>query len=254
MRQIDLNCDMGESFGAYSIGNDPAIMQWISSANIACGFHAGDPGVIKRTVELAIKNNVAIGAHPSFPDLQGFGRREMHLPPAEIYEIVLYQVGALYAFVKAADGKLNHVKPHGALYNMAAIDRKTAEAIAKAIFDFDNNLLLYGLAGSELINTAKSIGLRSCNETFADRTYQPDGTLTPRSQTNGLIKDVNYAVMQVIRMVEENKVKATDGTIVPIEVDTICIHGDGPNAAEFAAAIHAALKEKNILIKSPSGS
>jgi 5-oxoprolinase (ATP-hydrolysing) subunit A len=251
MRFVDLNCDMGESFGAYSIGNDNEIMQYISSANIACGFHAGDSQVMRKTVLLAIKNKVSIGAHPSFPDLQGFGRREINMSQQEVYDITMYQVGSLYGFVKAANGKLTHVKPHGALYNMAARNKKMAEAIVKAIIEFDNTLILFGLAGSELINVAKSYGLKCCNEVFGDRTYQPDGSLTPRSQANALISDWHQSVQQVIGMVEEKSVRAVDGTIIPIEADTICIHGDGPNALELAKAIHTALKERDILIKSP---
>jgi UPF0271 protein len=250
MRVIDLNCDMGESFGAYDIGNDSAIMPYISSANIACGFHAGDPLVMKETVKLAIKNKVSIGAHPSFPDLQGFGRREINMSPEEVYDITLYQIGSLHAFVKAVNGKLNHVKPHGALYNMAAKDKKIAEAIVDAVFDFDKDLVVFGLSGGVLINVAISKGLQYCNEVFADRTYQRDGSLTPRNLPNALIADKQQAVVQVIGMLENKSVKAVDGTIVPIKADTVCIHGDGPHALEFVKAISSELKERNIMIQS----
>lgn len=251
MSSIDLNCDMGESFGSYTMGNDAAIMKWVSSVNIACGFHAGDASVMKETVDCAIESNVCIGAHPSFPDLQGFGRREMQLSPKEVYDIVLYQVGSLYGFVKAAKGKLSHVKPHGALYNVAAKNRKIADAIVDAVINFDSTLILFGLSGSELIQAAKSKGLICFNEAFADRTYQPDGSLTPRSRPNSTINNANEVTNQVMTMVKEKRVKAVDGTLIPIEADTICIHGDGPHALEFAKAIHHALTEQDIKIGAP---
>ncbi len=194
MEQIDLNCDIGEGFGTYNVGFDEEIMPYISSANIACGLHAGDYTTMNKTVQLALENNVAIGAHPGLPDLQGFGRRKMAISPQEAFEMVLYQIGALHSFVIAHGGTLRHVKPHGALYNMAAVDSKLAEAITEAIYRFQPELILFGLANSELIKAGKKIGLQTANEVFADRTYQNDGTLTPRHQANALIHDVEQSV------------------------------------------------------------
>ena len=180
MHRIDMNCDLGESFGAYTIGNDAAILPFVTSANIACGFHAGDPGVMRKTVRLALDCHVALGAHPGLCDLQGFGRRKMDISPQEAYDLVLYQIGALYAFIRAEGAVMQHVKPHGALYNMAAKDSKLAEAIAEAVYKVEPELILFGLSGSELIRAAKKTGLQTAEEVFADRSYQADGTLTPR--------------------------------------------------------------------------
>ena len=246
---IDLNCDLGESFGAYTIGNDAEILRTISSANIACGFHAGDPSIMHQTVKLALENNVAIGAHPGFQDLNGFGRRVMALSPREVYELTVYQIGALYGFIRAEGAKLQHVKPHGALYNMCAQDALLAEAVAEAVYRVNPELILFGLANSQLIRAGEKIGLRTANEVFSDRTYQPDGTLTSRNETNALITHEKIAFEQIIRMVKERKVIATDGSTVPIEAQTICIHGDGPTALEFAQRIPAALKKEGIHIK-----
>lgn len=246
---IDLNCDLGESFGAYTIGNDAEILRTISSANIACGFHAGDPTIMHQTVKLALKNDVAIGAHPGLQDLNGFGRRVMALSPRETYDLTVYQIGSLYGFVTAEGAKLQHVKPHGALYNMCAQDQSLAEAIAEAIYKVNPELILFGLAGSELIKAGKKIGLRTANEVFSDRTYQPDGFLTSRNEANALITNEEIATDQIIRMVKECKVIATDGSIVPIEAQTICIHGDGPTALQFAQRIPATLKKEGIYIK-----
>lgn len=236
---IDLNCDMGESFGAFSIGNDEAILPFVSSVNIACGFHAGDPSVMKRTVRAAIKHGVSIGAHPGFPDLQGFGRREMVITDEEVYDLVLYQIGALSAFVKAEGGTLHHVKPHGALYNMAAVNSSLSNAIAKAVHAMEPQLILYGLAGSQLILSAKRIGLRVANEIFADRTYEPDGTLKPRHLAGAVIIDPKLAITQSIRMIAEGN------------ADTICIHGDGKHAVEFAMSLYHNFQKEGIIIKSP---
>lgn len=251
MKKIDLNCDMGESFGAYRLGNDEQIMHYVSSVNIACGFHAGDPEVIHTTVRLAKDNRVAIGAHPGFHDLQGFGRREIQMTPKEIYSMVLYQVGALYAFTRVADAQLSHVKPHGALYNQAARDKKVAEAIANAVCDFDKNLLFYGLSGSVMIEEARKKGLRCCNEVFADRTYQNDGTLTPRSEPGSLITDEKEALKQSIKMVSENSVTTKAGLDIKIVADTICIHGDGQHALAFAKAINENFAKNNVIIERP---
>ena len=246
--KVDLNCDMGEGFGAFDIGNDAAIMPFVSSVNIACGFHAGDPAVMKRTVRLAIRHGVAIGAHPGLPDLQGFGRREMAITPEEAYDMVIYQVGALDAFVKTEGGKLHHVKPHGALYNMAAKDRALAEAIAMAIYKIDPGLILYGLSGSELILAGESAGLKVANEVFADRTYQQDGNLTSRKQPHALITDHLLAVAQVIQMVKEGTVISAQGTLVPIQADTICIHGDGKSALTFAEQLCKEFYKEGLLV------
>lgn len=239
---------MGESFGAWQMGNDAALMDHVSSINIACGFHAGDAGVIRKTIQKAQDKNVAIGAHPSFPDLQGFGRREMKISPLEVFDIVLYQISAVKGICESMKMKLHHVKPHGALYNQAAKDIKIASAIAAAIQSIDENLILYGLSNSFLISEAENYGLKTASEVFADRTYQTDGSLTPRSESNALIKDSEQAVSQVLQMINENVVTATSGEKVSIKADTICIHGDGENALEFAKIINEKLRENQIEI------
>ncbi|MBM7579180.1 LamB/YcsF family protein [Jeotgalibacillus terrae] len=249
MVKIDLNCDMGESFGAYQMGNDAEVLKYVTSANIACGYHAGDPSVMRKTVELALENGTAIGAHPGFPDLVGFGRRNMAVSEKEAYDLTLYQIGALYGFVKAQGGRLQHVKPHGALYNAAAKDAKLAGAIAKAVYDLDTEMILFGLSGGELIRAGKNIGIQTASEVFADRTYQPDGSLTPRTQSNALIEDDETAVSQVVRMVKDGLVRDVNGEDVSIEADTVCIHGDGAHALAFAEKINSRLKEESILIK-----
>lgn len=246
MQQIDLNCDMGEGFA-----DDAVLMDYISSANIACGFHAGDAETMQRTVRLAINKGVAVGAHPGLPDLEGFGRREMKVSADEVYQMVVQQIEVLYGFVKAADGKLYHVKPHGALYNMAARDAGLAKAIARAVFDFDAGLILYALAGSEMIKAAKGIGLKTASEVFADRTYQHDGSLTPRSQNNALIIDEQQAIAQVLMMVKEQQVLSVNNKIIPLKAETLCLHGDGAHPVDFARLISAKLKEQNIAIKAP---
>lgn len=246
MFSIDLNCDMGESFGAWRMGRDSELMDFVSSINIACGFHAGDPSVIRRTVETATKKGVAIGAHPSFPDLQGFGRREMKLSATEIFDIVLYQVSAVKGICEAFDTKLRHIKPHGALYNQAAKDRETARSIAEAVKAIDKNLIFYGLSGSFLISEAEKIGLRTKSEVFADRTYQADASLTPRSMPDALIKNPETAAAQVLQMIKDKCVTATSGERIFIKAETVCLHGDGENALEFAKAINAKLTENGI--------
>lgn len=248
---VDLNCDMGESYGIYQIGNDEAIFPYITSANIACGFHGGDAAVMKRTVKLALKYNVAIGAHPGLPDLQGFGRREMSVSAEEAYDMVVYQIGALMGFVQSEGGLLRHVKPHGALYNMAAANAKLAEAIAEAVYKVNPMLVLYGLSGSQLTRVGHKIGLRVANEVFADRTYQNDGSLTSRKLANALITEEGVAAAQSLRMIKEGLVTSTDGLEVAIKADTICLHGDGAHAATFAAKIHTLLKEENIALQAP---
>lgn len=240
---------MGESFGAWPMGRDAELMDVVTSINIACGFHAGDPTVLRSTVGTAIGKGIAIGAHPSFPDLQGFGRREMKLETHEVFDIVLYQVSAVKGVCEALGTKLRHVKPHGALYNQAARERPIARAIAEAVRAVDPALILYGLSGSHLIGEAEAIGLNSASEVFADRTYRPDGSLTPRREPGALIDDESAAVAQVLRMIESGIVRATGGTDVRIKADTVCIHGDGPHAVDFASRIRAALIKNGIAIK-----
>lgn len=249
MPNIDINCDMGEAFGNYAMPNDALLFKYISSANIACGFHAGDASVMQDTVALAVQNNVAIGAHPGLQDLQGFGRREMKISPKEAYQITLYQIGALAGFVKAANAKLHHVKPHGALYNMAAKDLKLAQAIVDAVYDVDPRLILYGLAGSELMNAATNKGLIAASEVFADRTYQDDGSLTPRSQINAFITNEEDAAAQVLMMVNKQQVISANQKIISLKAETLCIHGDAEHALAFAKTIHQALTNDGITIK-----
>jgi 5-oxoprolinase (ATP-hydrolysing) subunit A len=247
---IDINCDIGEGFGNYQMPNDETLFDYISSANIACGFHAGDAAVMQHSVQLALKKGVAIGAHPGFQDLQGFGRREMKITAKEAYQITLYQVGALYAFVKAEGASLHHVKPHGALYNMAAKDDELALALAQAVFDFDPNLVFYGLSGSEMIDAAKKLGLKTASEVFADRSYQDDGNLTPRSQKNALIDNEDQAISQVIQMVTQQQVRTVNNNTISLKAETLCIHGDGAHAVDFAKRIHERLVNNRVAIKS----
>jgi UPF0271 protein len=246
MTRIDLNCDFGESFGVYQLGEEEEILRYVTSVNIACGFHAGDPLVMRKTVQMALERKVAIGAHPGFPDLLGFGRRNIAVTSEEAYAYVVYQIGALAAFVKAEGGTMSHVKPHGALYNMAAKDAALAEAIAKAVYDVDPALILYGLAGSELIRAGKKIGLRTASEVFADRTYQQDGSLTPRSDPRALIVDEQEAVQQVLTMVKEKRVRSLQGIDVAIEAETVCIHGDGKKAVLFAKRLYEELRKEGL--------
>ena len=240
----DINCDIGEGIGnpASSAGRDELIMPFISSANIACGYHAGDSETMWQTVETAIKHKVLIGAHPSFFDRKNFGRTEMNLDPQEVYELVSQQLIILDEIASGLNAKLNHVKPHGALYNMSAKDAVLAKIIAKAVKDFDASLILFGLSGSHSISEAKAIGLQTANEVFADRTYQDDGSLTPRSQSNALIENTDKAVQQVLQMIQEGTVTTVSGKIIPIVAETMCIHGDGKHAVEFAKAIHTAIR------------
>ncbi|NNE98759.1 MAG: LamB/YcsF family protein [Pyrinomonadaceae bacterium] len=249
MFSVDLNCDMGESFGAWKMGNDAELMKYVSSANIACGFHAGDATTMRETVELAIENAVAIGAHPSFPDLQGFGRRSMSLTPSEVFDTVLYQVSALKGICDASGGKLHHVKPHGALYNQAARSRDLARAISESVKIIDPSLILYGLSGSFLISEADAIGLGTASEVFADRTYQEDGSLTPRSEPDALINDSDEALSQVLQMIKNQKVTAQNGAEIGIKAETVCIHGDGEHALTFAKAISEKLTQNEIVIR-----
>jgi UPF0271 protein len=251
MVSIDLNCDMGESFGNYSIGQDEALLDHVSSANIACGFHGGDASVMHKTVSMAVNKNVAIGAHPGYPDLQGFGRRDMKISPEEVYDIVLYQIGALMAFANAVGTKLNHVKPHGALYNTAANDKALASAIARAVRDADKNLILVGLSGSHLVHEGQHIGLKTASEVFADRSYQEDGTLMPRTSPFALITDPKRAAAQVLEMIFNKTVTTVSGKQIPVVAQTICIHGDGKHALAFAMTIADTLKQHHVHIQKP---
>ncbi|WP_034758857.1 LamB/YcsF family protein [Rossellomorea vietnamensis] len=240
--KIDLNCDLGESFGAYTIGKDEEMMNYVTSVNIACGFHAGDPLVMKQTVSNAMKHGVKMGAHPGLPDIQGFGRRMMQISPEETYALIQYQIGALYAFIKAQGGTLSHVKPHGALYNMAAKDSKLAQAIAEAVYDLDPSLTLFGLSQSELTRAGEEAGLRVAHEVFADRAYQSDGTLTPRSLPHAVLHDGDEVEKQVLRMVEKQEVVSIDGKTVSIQADTICLHGDNEAALSLAKRLSQKLR------------
>ncbi|MDB5816723.1 MAG: lactam utilization protein LamB [Rhizobacter sp.] len=251
MNEVDLNCDMGEGFGAWRMGDDVALLEHISSANIACGFHAGDPGTIARTVKAAVARGVAVGAHPSLPDLQGFGRREMKLSEGEVYDIVVYQVGAVQAFAAASGSELRHVKIHGALYNMAAKDAALSSAICRAVHDVNASLVLFALAASVTERIARELGMPVACEVFADRSYQDDGTLTPRSAPGAMITDVAQSIAQVRRMVGEGLVRAQSGRDVPLHADTICVHGDQPGAVEFARTLRAALHADGITVRSP---
>jgi len=250
-KHIDLNCDMGEGFGAWSMGQDEALLELVTSANIACGYHAGDPATMTRVVRLAVAKGVAVGAHPSLPDLQGFGRRTMAISPEEARGMTLYQMGALEAFARAAGGRLSHVKAHGALYNMAAKDRRLADAIASAVRDFDPSLILVGLSGSELIKAGRALGLTCASEVFADRGVEPDGSLTPRGRPGAMIEDEDLAVARVLRMVLEGKVTGRDGADVAIQADTVCIHGDQPKALAFARRLRQALAQAGIEVRVP---
>ena len=234
----DINCDMGEG-----IGNEELLMPFINSANIACGYHAGNEATMQQVIDLCLEHNVYIGAHPSFSDRQNFGRTEMHLPASEIYRLVTDQLEVLNNIITKKGGKMHHVKPHGALYNMAAKDAVLAKAIALAVKDFDSSLIYYGLSGSVMITEAADLGLQTANEVFADRTYQPDGTLTPRSLPDALVGNTDDAVKQVVRFVKENKVITVTGEEIHVKADTICIHGDGKHAVEFAKAIYQKLNE-----------
>ncbi|MGN1022083.1 MAG: LamB/YcsF family protein [Lachnospiraceae bacterium] len=251
--EVDLNADLGESFGAYRIGMDEEVLPFISSANVACGFHASDPVVMERTVALCQKNGTAIGAHPGYPDLVGFGRRKMAVSPAELKAMVIYQIGALSAFCKAAGVPLQHVKPHGAMYNMAAKDITLARAICEGIQSVDDGLILLGLSGSKLLEAAREIGLPCRSEVFADRGYQEDGSLVPRTQEGAMITDEDEAAARVVQMVTKGTVVAVTGAEIPVEADSICLHGDSKKAVLFAQKIHGALQDAGIRIR-PMGS
>jgi UPF0271 protein len=246
---IDLNADIGESFGIYTLGHDELLLRSVTSGSIACGFHAGDPSVIRRTVQAAVRAGVSIGAHPAFPDLVGFGRREMNMEPREIADLVLYQVGAVAAIVKAEGATLRHVKPHGALYNMSARRGDMAEAVARAVASLDGGLILMGLPDSALLAAGARLGLRTAAEGFADRSYEPDGALTPRHFSDSVFSDPGLVVERAVRMARDGKVIARDGSTFSLHVDTICVHGDTPKAAELAAAVRLGLEQAGIEVK-----
>jgi len=251
LKSIDLNCDMGESYGAWKMGADAEVMPFISSANIACGFHGGDPATIRKTVALAVQHGVAIGAHPSLPDLQGFGRRAMKITPQDMYDLVVYQAGAVEGFARAAGSRLHHIKCHGALYNMAANDEGLSEAMVRAAKDLGADVFLYVLSGSLNFRIAKERGIRVAGEVFADRGYADDGTLWPRDKPGAMIEDAAKAVKQALAMVEEGHVTSISGKRVPVAADTLCLHGDQPGAANFASLIRKAFSEKGIGIAAP---
>lgn len=248
MKRVDLNCDMGESFGVYRMGHDEQILGYVTSANIACGFHAGDPGTMRASVQAATAKGVAIGAHPSFPDLQGFGRRQMKLEPQEVYDLCVYQIGALAAFARAAGARLHHVKAHGALSNMAVREYALAEAITQAAHDVDPQLVSYAQAGTELVRAAEKLGQPYASEVYADRSYLEDGQLTPRNRPGAMIEDADAAIAQVLRMVREGRVRSITGTDVAVRADTVCVHGDQPRALEFARRLREALAREGVTV------
>ncbi len=247
--RIDINSDMGESFGAYTIGHDAGLMQAITSANVAAGFHAGDPSVLRATIRLAKTHGVRVGAHPGFPDLVGFGRRELNVTPQEAEDFVLYQVAAV-AGVAAAEGvRLQHVKPHGALFNMAVRNAELSAAIARAVAAFDRSLILFGLPGSEILAAGRAAGLRVAAEVFADRAYEPDGSLVSRRKAGAVIHDPAAVVARAVRMAKERTVVAADGSVVALEAETICVHGDTPGSDDLAARIRQGLEAAGVAVK-----
>jgi UPF0271 protein len=246
--RIDLNSDVGESFGAWRMGADAEVMRSITSANVACGFHAGDPGVMRQTVRLAREAGVSVGAHPGYPDLVGFGRREMRVSPRDIQDMVLYQIGALAAIASSEGVRLSHVKAHGALYNQAARDRALADAIARAVLAFDRELVLFGLPGSELLKAGEQAGLRVASEGFADRAYDPDGSLAPRSDAGAVIDDPAEVVRRSLRMVREGRVAARDGSELTFRVDTLCTHGDTPGAHDLTRLLREGLERHGVSV------
>jgi UPF0271 protein len=248
-RSIDLNCDLGEDATPEGAKREAAILPFVSSINVACGLHAGNAHVMRHIMQLAAARGVAIGAHPSLADREHFGRRELNVTAQQVYELVLYQVGAASALARAAGARLAHVKPHGALYNMAARDRALADAVARAVSDWDSRLVLYGLSGSVLIRAAEEAGLAAAAEVFADRTYQPDGSLTPRSHKDALMDDADAAAAQALQMIEQGTVRALDGRTVRVRADTVCLHGDAPQAVAFAARLRQALDQRGIVVE-----
>lgn len=246
--KVDLNSDLGESFGAYKIGMDDEVIKLVSSANVACGFHASDPVVMQKTVKMAADAGIGIGAHPGFYDLMGFGRRNMVISPKEAYAYVTYQLGALYAFCRQAGVEIQHVKPHGALYNMAGKDYELAKGICQAIYDFDPNIILLGLSGSQMINAGKDIGLKCANEFFSDRAYEDDGSLRARTKEGSMITDENEAIERVVKVLKTGKVTTYSGNELELKIDSICVHGDNAHALEFVKIIRERLGKEGIEI------
>jgi 5-oxoprolinase (ATP-hydrolysing) subunit A len=247
--RIDLNADVGESFGAYSIGHDAGLMKSITSANVAAGFHAGDPSVLRETIRLAKANGVAVGAHPGFPDLPGFGRRELNVTAREAEDFVLYQIAAVAGVASSEGVALQHVKPHGALFNMAVRNAELAAAIARAVAAFDRSLILFGLPGSEILAAGRAAGLRVAAEVFADRAYEPDGSLASRRKPGSVIHDADAVVARAVRMAKERTVVAVDGSVVPLEADTMCVHGDTPGSDLLAARIRAGFEDAGVSVR-----
>ena len=247
--RIDINSDLGESFGAYTIGHDVGLMKSITSANIAAGFHAGDPSVLRETIRLAKAQDVAVGAHPGFPDLVGFGRRELNVTLKEAEDMVLYQIAAVSGVAAAEGVKVQHVKPHGALFNMAVRNVELATAIAKAVAAFDRSLILFGLPGSEILNAGRAAGLRVAAEVFADRAYEADGSLASRRKPGSVIHDAGAVVARAVRMVKERTVVAIDGSTLRLEADTICVHGDTPGSDDLAAQIRAGFEAVGVTVR-----
>ena len=248
---VDLNCDMGESYGAWKMGADAEVMPFITSANVACGFHGGDPATIRRTVRLAVDHGVAVGAHPSLPDLMGFGRRTMKISPQDMYDLVVYQAGAVDAFARAAGSRLHHVKCHGQLYNMAANDEALSEAMARAVRDIGGGVMIYCLSNSQSVQAAKKLHVKTVEEVFADRGYSDDGTLAPRDQPGGMIEDREKSVAQALAMVTQGEFRSLNGKALRVRADTICLHGDQPGAVAFAQAIRKTFSEKGIQLAAP---
>jgi 5-oxoprolinase (ATP-hydrolysing) subunit A len=247
--RIDINSDLGESFGAYTIGNDERLMRSITSANVAAGFHAGDPSVLRDTIRLAKAHGVAVGAHPGFPDLVGFGRRELNVTPKEAEDFVLYQVAAVLGVAAAEGVRVQHVKPHGALFNMAVRNAELAGAIARAVAAIDRSLILFGLPGSEILRAGRAAGLRVAAEIFADRAYEPDGSLMSRRQPGAVIHDAATVVSRAVKMVKDRSVVASDGSIVALDAETICVHGDTPGSDALAASIRSGFESAGIIVK-----
>lgn len=247
--RVDLNADVGESFGAYTLGNDAALMASITSANIAAGFHAGDPSVLRATIRLAKTHGVAIGAHPGFPDLAGFGRRELRVTPRDAEDFILYQIAAVAGVAAAEGARLAHVKAHGALFNMAARDRLLADALARAVAAFDRSLRLFVPPDSEMVNAARALGLPIAVEVFADRAYEADGQLASRQKPGAVIHDVDIVVARAISLIRDHTVHALDGSVLHFDADTICLHGDTPRADRLAAAVRSHLEAAGVTVK-----
>ncbi len=248
MYKVDLNSDLGESFGRYTLGMDADILPLVSSANVACGYHASDPLVMNKTIAMAKEAGVRVGAHPGFPDLMGFGRRNMDVSPAEAKAYTLYQLGALDAFCKAHGVKMQHVKPHGAMYNMAGKDYALSKAICEAIYEYNKDLIVMALSGGELVHAAEDMGLKVAREVFADRAYEEDGSLVNRRKEGAMITDENEAIARVVRMIKEQKVTAITGKDIPIKADSVCVHGDGVKALAFVKKIRETLTAEGIEI------